>query len=217
MMRVPRAFEHRVEIYNAMLKNPQTAHMAHNLATYDKLSNLPKTAWAKKQLVVRPSDKDTYQECKRYEETVIENVFNGKGLYLFGTMGSGKTSWAYRIAIRYMELASSRNITNRPVYYANVPSLMNDIKAGFEDVELAKQIRVSIEDSDIVIFDDIGAENGTEFAKEQLYSFINNRYANGKVCIFTSNLPLSRLQPRLADRILEMCTILEFKGTSRRK
>lgn len=180
-------------------------------------SELPVRAWGDTSLRVPAEERDKHLICKEYHSNVVENVQQGKGLFLTGGAGTGKTTWAYKIATRYIwEKAQQGDLDAIPVYYVNIPSLMSDLKLAFKDDELQRKITSRIQDADLVIFDDIGAENATPWAKEQLYQFINYRYSNGKASLFTSNLPLSSLEYRVADRIKGTCTTVELLFESKR-
>lgn len=188
-----------------------------SLAEMEKKSNLPIKAWGDVSVEVFPIDKPAFLTCNEYLNNVVENVKQGKGLYIHGNAGNGKTTWAYKIARKYIAtLAYNKHSPRTAVYFANVPELMNDLKLGFSDNEMQRRLNYSIENADLVIFDDIGAENSTDWAQEQLYHYINYRYANGKATIFTSNIPPNSLEKRIADRVNGMTQILEFKSGSQR-
>lgn len=188
-----------------------------SLTEMEKKSNLPLKAWGDVSVEVFPKDKVAFTHCNTFLNNVVGNVIDGKGLYIYGPAGNGKTTWAYKIARKYIAtLAYNKQAPRTAVYFANVPELMNDLKLGFNDNELQRRLNYSIESADLVIFDDIGAENSTEWAQEQLYHYINYRYSNGKATIFTSNLPPNSLEKRVSDRINGMAQIIEFKGTSQR-
>lgn len=199
------------------MSDPQGLFVIAKLERYDLMSNLPAKAWGDVRL--RPSDSDmkAFTECKAYLDNITENVSRGRGVLITGTPGNGKSTWMYKFARRYMEtMAQGAKDSVRPVYYANVPELMNSLKQAFKDDSLSRSISTRMKESDIVIFDDIGAENSTDWAKEQLYQYINYRYSNNLTCLFTSNLKLSQLEQRIADRINGSCTVVEFVSQSSR-
>lgn len=152
-------------------------------------------------------------------KNVATNVHEGKGLYIYGTVGNGKTTWAYKIAREYLEKVAHHGInpSKIPVYFVNVPSLLNDLKLAFNNPDEMAKINHRLRNADLVIFDDIGAESDTKWAMETLYQHINHRYANDKSCIFTSNAPVTQMEMRVADRIREVNDIVVFKGSSKRE
>jgi len=182
-------------------------------------SNLPVRAWQDLTISVPNEDLESYRVCHLYKEDVTNQVDLGQGLFIYGGVGSGKTVWSYKIARHYMETLAGKKWDEKsaPVYFANVPRLLDDLRVAMRDAEATKILDHKMMYSDLVIFDDIGAENATQWAKDKLYQYIDYRYANAKACIFTSNVELEALEPRIADRIKGSCTQVEFKMESKRK
>ncbi len=76
----------------------------------------------------------------------------------------------------------------------------------------------------LLILDDFGAERNTEYALEQLFNVIDARYQARKPLILTSNLSLADLKnpadeahKRIFDRVLEMCSPVNFGIAGRRQ
>lgn len=189
----------------------------YSLVEMDKRSNLPVRAWQNLSLSVTKEDHAAYKKCKTYADSVMTKVMNGEGLFIYGGVGSGKTIWTYKIARMYMEkLASKWDGKSNPIYFANVPRLLSDLKNAFSDDALQQKLDRLVMESDLVIFDDLGAENSTEWAKDKLYQYIDYRYANAKACLFTSNKDLDSIEERIADRIRGTCEQVEFRMSSQR-
>lgn len=184
-----------------------------------KKSNLPVRAWQDLTLKVPSEDLQAYRTCNDFKLNVMEHVSRGTGLFLYGGVGSGKTVWTYKIARHYMESLAGKRWDEKttPVYFANVPRLLDDLRAAMKDESLMAKLDHAIMTSDIVIFDDLGAENATEWAREKLYQYIDYRYANCMASIFTSNKELDNLDERIADRIRGTCTQVEFRMSSKRQ
>ncbi len=75
---------------------------------------------------------------------------------------------------------------------------------------------------DLLHLDDVGAENRTDWALEQLYSIINTRYEEERSIVVTTNLKPDELAdqigPRTVSRLTEMCPDqLPLYGEDRRK
>jgi DNA replication protein DnaC len=104
-----------------------------------------------------------------------------------------------------------------PVYFANVPRLLDDLRSAFKDPQEMERLDHAMMTSDLVIFDDLGAENATEWAKDKLYQYIDYRYANCLASVFTSNQDLDNIDLRIADRIKGTCTQVEFIMSSKRQ
>lgn len=136
---------------------------------------------------------------------------NGRGAFLFGTCGTGKT-YAAAEAVKDA-LGSSKLVT--------VSQLLADIRADFDEnhgtLERAKGYEV-------LALDDLGVEKVTEWSMETLTTLIDYRVCAGKVTIFTSNYRLGELRSlwggvsgqRLASRIAGACELIEVTGKDRR-
>ena len=75
----------------------------------------------------------------------------------------------------------------------------------------------------LLIIDDLGIERNTEYALEQVYAVIDERYKTGLPLIITTNLTISQLRnpedvahARIYSRVLEMCTPVHVPGHDRR-
>ena len=76
-----------------------------------------------------------------------------------------------------------------------------------------------LNESSLLIIDDLGIERDTEYALEQVYNIIDARYKSNKPLIVTTNLSLTELKnpvdtahKRIYDRVLEMCVPIRFNG-----
>ena len=75
----------------------------------------------------------------------------------------------------------------------------------------------------LLIIDDFGAERSTDYAMEQVFYVIDERYKTNLPLIVTTNLSLDDLDnpkdqahQRIYDRLLAMCTPVRFQGPSHR-
>ena len=66
--------------------------------------------------------------------------------------------------------------------------------------------------SKLLIIDDLGAEIGTDYSLERVYDIIDSRYRRNKPIILTTNLTMEQMKNcedirynRIYDRIFEMC------------
>lgn len=213
---LPVCFRFRPE---AEIKSYQGTYEYYSLVEMDKKSNLPLRAWKDLTLKVTDEDHAAYVVCNTYKTNVKENIENGVGLFIYGGVGSGKTVWTYKIARHYMEEVAGKQWDEKstPVYFANVPRLLDDLRSAMKDEQAMNKLDHAIMESDLVIFDDLGAENATEWAREKLYQYIDYRYANCKASVFTSNKELDSIDERIGDRIRGTCTLVEFKMSSKRQ
>lgn len=137
------------------------------------------------------------------------------GLLLYGGVGTGKSYGAACIANKLIE----RHI---PACMENLSSIMNTL-SGLQGKEKNEYI-TDLMQYPLLILDDFGMERQTEYALEQVFNIVDARYRSGLPLIITTNLSLSELQnpqsrehTRIYDRILEMCSPVNFGNNGRRK
>lgn len=151
----------------------------------------------------------------------------GQGLYLFGDCGTGKTFLAALIAKEFLR-------DGKHVIFGDVPALLKEIKRTFDGKGDAAEVLDRYCDCDLLVLDDLGAGQITDWNVGQLYQIINSRYNDNKSTVVTSNLDLKSLTDKLSirdkngniiddfaakricSRLSEMCTLL-FLGTDDRR
>ena len=150
--------------------------------------------------------------AKRYVENFDTFYKDGKGLLLYGDVGTGKTYIACMIANALID-------KGYPVLVTNFSRILNTLQGTFEKQEYLD----SLNQFKLLVIDDLGVERDTGFAKEQVFSIIDSRYREGKPMIITTNLTMQKLatetelaDKRVYDRLIERCFPVEVKGESRR-
>jgi len=146
--------------------------------------------------------------ARGYVDSFGECLPNNIGLLFTGDVGTGKTFFA----------ASIVNALNEKGLSAIMTRLSRIINADFEEVDRLLRI---IDLSDLVVFDDLGAERDTSFACERVFDAIDTRIRARKPIIVTTNLTPGELGgvtdkrlKRIYDRILGACTIVPVNGSS---
>lgn len=151
---------------------------------------------------------------KNYVKNFTEFRKEGKGLLLFGTVGTGKTYFAACIANALID-------TGFTVVMTNFTRILNQL----QDLKTDKQKYIDgFNRYSLMIIDDLGVERSTEFAQEQVFNIIDSRYRAGLPFIITTNLTSDEIKKpqdvsysRIYDRILERCFPVEVSGASRRR
>lgn len=150
----------------------------------------------------------------RYAVNFPHFLKEGKGLLLFGPVGTGKSFYAACIANRVIEMGYSAKMTN-------FATLTNDLQGMNEG---RNQYIEDLNRYGLLIIDDLGAERKSEYMQEMVFNIIDSRYRSGLPMIITTNLSSDELKKpentsyaRIYDRLIGCCFPQEITGPSRRK
>lgn len=127
----------------------------------------------------------------------------GRSLIFQGIPGVGKT---------YLSTALAGSLVEKGlvVIYQTAPDLF--------EVDFANRQRhkKQLRDADMLIIDDLGKENLTEFVRSDLFNLINHRVRTNKAFLISTNLTLRELKNRYQDdifsRLTAVCEYYEFIG-----
>ena len=152
--------------------------------------------------------------AQRYADNFTTMLKDGKGLLLFGGVGTGKTYIAACIANALIDRGYDCLVTN----FARLINTISGMYAG-------KQEYIdSLNAFDLLIIDDLAAERDTEYMNEIVYNIIDSRYRAGLPLIITTNLTADELKnpadvkkQRIYSRLLEICIPIEVTGEDRRR
>jgi len=176
--------------------------------------------------------KDIYLDDKAREEILsyikkfIKEYPSIKGVYLYGSFGSGKS---YILNALLNEI-SKKGVSCVSVYY---PTLLKKLKDSFSSKTLDyEQVFNELELTEVLLIDDIGAENNTAWSRDEvLGSLLQSRMDNGRITFFTSNFNLEELEShlsetktsvdkiksrRIIERIKQLCTVIPLIGENKR-
>ena len=138
----------------------------------------------------------------------------GKGLLLFGNVGTGKT---------YLAACVANALINKgiPCLVTSVTRITNELQDRFEG---RQQILDNLNTFPLLVLDDLKAERNTEYMQEMVFNIIDARYRANLPLIVTTNLTRERLlnpqnlsDERIFSRLFEMCTPIEVSGQDRRQ
>jgi len=130
-------------------------------------------------------------------------------LTIIGEPGRGKTHLALGIGWHLLEVHLVL------VKYWQVESLLDELRRGFradtdEKVHQFDYLLNTIKGVPMLILDDLGVEQSTEWARAKLDEIIDHRYIHGERTVITTNLEPAKLQPRIASRLQEgLIVVLE--------
>ena len=151
------------------------------------------------------------QYVKHWKKVREENL----GLLLWGDVGTGKTFVAACIANALLEQGI-------PVLMTNFSKILNQTGSLYSEERVL--YFASFQWYPLLIIDDLGMERCTEYAKEQVYAVIDERYKANLPLIVTSNLTIGEIRhpenvmdARIYSRILAMCTPVHVHGDDQRQ
>ena len=204
-----------------LIKEENTYAYKKNITCFDLPKEISEASFSK---AYRDDNKrlPIFKYFKEFMDSYLKDK-KGKGLYLSGSFGSGKT---YLVAALFNELAK-KNISSALVYY---PELLRSLKSSFgsdyeEKFDFIKTVP-------ILLLDDIGAENTTSWSRDEVLGpILQYRMEEELPTFFTSNLTLSELEAslsitnsgtekvkakRIIERIKQLTVPLELISKNRR-
>ena len=135
----------------------------------------------------------------------------GKGLLLYGGVGTGKSFAAACICNALIDKGYSCLFTS----FAELNKRIRDKDADYLDL---------LNSAHLLVIDDLGAERDTDYMQEIVHNIIDERCSTGKPVIVTSNWegedfknPSDVRKKRVISRLYEACYPFEVKGEDRRK
>jgi DNA replication protein DnaC len=158
-------------------------------------------------VVVRP--------IRAYVRGLDDNLDEGRGLWLFGEVGTGKTTLAMLVAKAALE-------SGRSVAIYSMPRLLNEIRRTYDEGSDSNYIQLldRLAEVDLLHIDDVGAEKSSAWVLEQLYAIVNARYEAQRSMTITTNLEndelIEQIGNRTVSRLKEMCELLPLHGHDQR-
>lgn len=158
------------------------------------------------------------QASSRYLETFEGS--GGRGLFITGPVGSGKTYAASALARAFIT-AGYRSV------FTTSLRMLDEIRASYErqrEGGISRYARC-----DVLFIDDIGKENANAWALTTLFQVVNDRYDSMLPTIYTSQYSLDSLTARMArngeresaeaivSRIAQTSEVLHLANRDRRR
>lgn len=151
-------------------------------------------------------------------EYVAHGELAGKSsLFLYGEVGVGKTGLS-------LAMVNLQVLLGERARFVNVPRFLNMLRRSFSEEDRdADAIRESIEQAPFVVLDDIGAHKATAWTGEVLYLIMDERLAQSRRTIYTSNHSYDELVAelggddsarRIVDRMREHTAPVQVGGKS---
>src|SRR5262249_1535725 len=145
------------------------------------------------------------KKVRDYCSAIGDNIDSGRGLWLTGNSGTGKTTLAMLISRTALEAGRSVAIYSPPKLLSRIPRTFNAEGGEQSYADLFERLATV----DLLHVDDLGAENRTEWVLEQLYALVNERYEAQRSLVVTTNLDEDELEQqigsRVVSRLVDMC------------
>ncbi len=161
----------------------------------------------------------------RYIDRTKEHGLQEEGLYLAGRFGTGKTFLMCYFLHEMAKAGYSGVIVYMPDFVEDLKSLMHEPGKLKETVEMMKE-------TDLLIFDDIGAENLNPWVRDHVLGAILNYRMQRRPTFYTSNYELDALErhfsftskdgdelhkgQRIMDRIKPYVEVVMVTGENKR-
>ena len=156
------------------------------------LINFPSSLKNVSFLDVYRDDVQRLTVLKRMIEFVNDYPNNLKGLYLYGDFGVGKS---FMVAALAHDLSEKRGVSSTLLHY---PSFVIDVKNAIGDGNV-KTLVDEIKLSEVLILDDIGAEQSTAWVRDEILQVIlQYRMQEDLPTFFTSNFNFEDLEQHFA-------------------
>ncbi|CAN5913261.1 hypothetical protein BH23ACT11_BH23ACT11_17840 [soil metagenome] len=165
---------------------------------------------------VSPAVQKAVEKVETYLSRWEENREAGKGLYLCGDVGTGKT----HLAVAVMnELMTKQRV---PSLFVTVPELLDNLRGAYnEPGRDLDEWMAAVKNADLLLLDDLGSERVTEWVQERIFVVVNHRYREVLPTIFTSNVGpkdlATKLGDRTASRVIAMCDWVSLEGEDYRE
>ena len=153
---------------------------------------------------------------RHYVNRIDEQLDAGRGLWFFGSVGTGKTTLAMLVSKHALEAGRSVAIYSLPRLLAQIRTTFDDDR-GNSYVDLLDRLTAV----DLLHIDDVGAEKTSPWVLEQLYAIVNARYEDERSIVITTNLErdalAEQINERTVSRLEEMCEVLPLWGADARQ
>ena len=157
-----------------------------------KLINLPSSLKNVSFLDVYRDDVARLAVLNRMIKFVNDYPENRKGLYLYGDFGVGKS---FMVAALAHDLSEKRGVSSTLLHY---PSFVIDVKNAIGDGNV-KNLVDEIKQAEVLILDDIGAEQSTPWVRDEVLQVIlQYRMQEDLPTFFTSNFNFEDLEKHFA-------------------
>ena len=141
--------------------------------------------------------------AKNFVALVKENK-SPQGIIIQGDVGRGKTFLAASIANELIKY-------DIDIFFMIMPEFLEELRFSYQSGGEFNEAEIMqrAEKVKILILDDLGAHNYSEWTKNKIFTLLNYRLNHQLPCVITTNLTIDEMDnvigSRFISRILEMC------------
>lgn len=161
-------------------------------------------------LTYRQRAEKVLQASKKFVKSVEDGDCTS-GLLFLGGVGSGKTFLAAACANALVERGED-------VKFVIVPDFLDEIRETFHSsAEYTEgDLMHGVKNAEILVLDDLGAHNYTDWSIKTLFAILNYRVNYEKPTIVTTNLERTQIEEllgsRIHSRLIEACTFYRLEN-----
>jgi DNA replication protein DnaC len=210
------------------------------------LANIPKQYrnCTVQNLPIEKDNPEAYEAIKTICSNVEMFIDEGVGLYLYSSpnennprgTGTGKTTSAITIMNAYLTHRIIQHVKQErliegtiPAMFVKMSKLQNEFKKMYTGSPQMKEeasiefyhLKKNLIEADLLVIDDIGLRISSPSFTDELYEIIDDRVAEGRATIYTSNVPLNQIgelvSEQVMSRIYGSTEQLAFKGDDKRR
>jgi len=139
------------------------------------------------------------RKIRDYGDTLASGDHEGRSLIMLGNVGNGKTHLGCAL------LADTILRTCKPGRYVTFAEIVRDVKgswrkdAGYTEQDVYDRFAKPA----LVVLDEVGMQNFTDFEQTVAYEAINARYLEEKPTVVITNLPATELSACLGERVVD--------------
>ncbi len=189
------------------------ANLNHNFANASfsnfNLTYYPNTSPARGEATYRERALKALNAARKFVNQANTGSID-KGLFFCGPVGSGKTFLATALVRELIE-------NNHNALFVVVPDFLDTLRFSFDKDDLGlteRELMDVVWNVPILVLDDLGAHNYTQWTLNKIYSLLNYRLNNKLPTVITSNLSLPELEKLLGERtcsrIIALCNIFRL-------
>lgn len=162
-----------------------------------------------------PETRAAVDQAREYIADLAGQLGGGRGLWLYGETGTGKTTLAMLVARAALAAGHTAAVYTLPELLARIRRTY-DADDDFSYIGFFDRL-VSV---DLLYLDDLGTEKRTDWVLEQLYAIVNRRYETERSVLVTTNLAHEDLEDQIGQRTVsrlhQLCEGVPLFGADRR-